>query len=156
MRPILTVTALAVALDVLGYVALGAWGVLTASVCGALVVVAAARGSLPPHHRARHRARGAGEGPLAFASYRRISSMIGWTTENHHYYESVTRPFLAATAGALLAERHRVDLQTDPASARDLLGTHVWNLIDPDGARPDPAPLARDELARVIDRLEQL
>ena len=156
MKPALFVGVLMVALDAAGYLALGAWGVVTASICGPLVAVAATRGSLPAKHRAPRRTAAERDGTAAFASYRRMSSMIRWTTGNHHYYEAVTRPFFASTAAALLAERRGVDLDVDPETAQRILGPQVWSLVNPGGSRADPQPATREDLTSVVERLEQL
>ncbi len=156
MKPALVPAVLVVVVDLMGYVALGAWGVLTASVCSALVVAAVVRGSVRAPIRQPRRSPSRDSGAAAFTSYRQISAMIDWTTHNEHYFGAVTRPFLAATAAALLSQRHRVALETEVASARRLLGPDVWALVDPTGVRDSSTPLAREDLARVVHRLEQL
>ncbi len=42
------------------------------------------------------------------------------------------RPILRRIAEARLTERHQVDLETDPAAARRILGEELWALIGPE------------------------
>lgn len=156
MRAVTAVAGLVAAVDVLGYLALGAWGVVTASVCSAVVAVVVAHGSMQGRQRLPQDTRVREPDTTDFTSYRRISSMIDWTTRNRHYFDAVTLPFLTSTASALLAERHRVNLETDPSSARRLLGPDVWDMLDATRAWGDSTAPSRQDLTRVVKRLEQL
>jgi hypothetical protein len=98
-------------------------------------------------------------------------------------YEMRLRPALEHLLAARLAERHGVNLYTDPAEARRLLcragrDDDLWPWVDPAGAGPDdrdgpegadgpeeradPRPagqqpgIPRRTLERLINRLEQL
>lgn len=86
-------------------------------------------------------------------------------------YEARLRPALEHLLAARLAERHDVNLYTDPAAARQLLcrgprEDDLWAWIDPAaeppgesaklrGGRQQPG-IPRRTLERLIDRLEQL
>jgi len=94
-----------------------------------------------------------------FPSYAKISSDLGWAPVSEWHYDHGVRPLLARLVTLALAEHHRVDVATDPARARQLVGDEIWPLVDP--FRPpsldSKAPGADlRTLARIVDRLEQL
>jgi hypothetical protein len=94
-----------------------------------------------------------------FPSYAKISSDLGWAPVSEWHYDHGVRPLLARLVTLVLAEHHRVDVATDPARARQLVGDEIWPLVDP--FRPpsldSKAPGADlRTLARIVDRLEQL
>jgi hypothetical protein len=94
-----------------------------------------------------------------FPSYAKISSDVGWAPVSQWHYDHGVRPLLSRLMQSALAEHHRVDVATDPARARHLVGDDVWPLIDP--SRPpsfDSTAPGTDlrTLARIVDRLEQL
>ena len=97
--------------------------------------------------------------PDDFPAYAKISSDLGWAPVSRWHYDHGIRPLLGRLLESALAERHRVDLATDPARARSLVGGDIWPLIDP--SRPpsfdSKAPGADlRTLTRIVDRLEQL
>jgi hypothetical protein len=97
--------------------------------------------------------------PADFPAYAKISSDLGWAPVSQWHYDHGIRPLLGRLLESALAERHRVDLATDPARARSLVGDDIWPLIDP--SRPpsfdSKAPGADlRTLTRIVDRLEQL
>jgi len=86
-------------------------------------------------------------------------------------YEARLRPALEHLFAARLAERHDVNLYTDPAAARRVLcrsprEEDLWAWIDPAAEPPDtgakprdsrqPPGIPRRTLERLIERLEQL
>jgi hypothetical protein len=81
-------------------------------------------------------------------------------------YEAELRPVLEHLLAARLAERHGINLYTDPAAARRAftrtrVDEALWHWIDPATARTGeaapPGPgIPRRTLARLIDRLEHL
>jgi hypothetical protein len=94
-----------------------------------------------------------------FPAYAKISSDLGWAAVSQWHYDHGIRPLFGRLLGSVLAERHRVDLDRDPARARDLVGEDIWPLVDP--SRPpsfdSKAPGADlRTLTRIVDRLEQL
>jgi hypothetical protein len=94
-----------------------------------------------------------------FPTYSKISSDLGWASVSQWHYDHGIRPLFGRLLESVLAERHRVDLASDPARARDLVGDDIWPLVDP--SRPpsfdSKAPGADlRTLTRIVDRLEQL
>ena len=94
-----------------------------------------------------------------FPAYSKISSDLGWAPVSQWHYDHGIRPLFGRLLESVLAERHRVDLATDPARARDLVGDDIWPLVDP--SRPpsfDSKTPGADlrTLTRIVDRLEQL
>lgn len=95
----------------------------------------------------------------AFPAYRKIVSCLIWSGTARRHFDRITRPVLQRITAALLAERHRVDPEADPAAARALLGGRAWALLDP--ARPpddrDGVPgVAHEDLVGIVERLERL
>ena len=97
--------------------------------------------------------------------------MVRTATDSLGFYQGELRPVLEHLLAARLAERHGVNLYTDPEAARRLLCRHprdadLWPWIDPDPktARPDTSArgaaeqrgIPRRTLGRLIDRLERL
>jgi len=93
------------------------------------------------------------------------------------FYDSELRPVLEHLLAARLAERHGVNLYTDPAAARSLLcrgarDAGLWAWVDPEAGNgteagdgteakrrkndADRRGIPRHTLARLIDRLERL
>lgn len=104
-------------------------------------------------------------------SQRRFLVATGITSRS--FYEGDLRPVLEHLLAARLAERHGVNLYTDPDAARRAFvrtprDDALWRWIDPAGraATPGAQPPARERpegrgiprrtLARLIDRLEHL
>ena len=69
------------------------------------------------------------------------------------------RPLLRQVASHRLWSRYGVELDAEPARARELVGSAAWDLVRPDRPPPDDR-LARgpavSELARVVEQLEQI
>jgi len=94
-----------------------------------------------------------------FPTYAKISSDLGWAQVSLWHYDHGIGPLLHRLLESALAERHRVDLTTDPQRARSLVGEDIWPLVDP--ARPpsfdSKAPgMELRTLTRIVDRLERL
>lgn len=75
-----------------------------------------------------------------------------------HFYTRV-RPVLAEIAAARLRRRYGVDLDREPARARELLGRSAWETVRPD-ADPPADRLGRGpsiaSLRAVVDELERV
>lgn len=145
---------------VAGTAAAGAAGlVVTVSVlAGVAVLVLALRlpGAAPPRHRTR-------PGPAVdnepYRAYRQVAEQLSWADVSPRHYDVVTRPLLTRLAAARLADRHRVDLWSDPAGARAVLGDDVWTWVDPDreaSRDSQPPGIGPETLTRIVDRLENL
>lgn len=95
----------------------------------------------------------------AFPTYRRIRADLMWAASSGRSYDATVRPLLARLARAALADRHRVDLDADPAAARELIGADIWPLVDPTARLPasrDRLGVDGDSIAEAVDRLERL
>ena len=138
----------------------GAAGFLVA-VSGIVVVTAVVllvRTPAPPPPRRRPR-----PGPpvenAPFQAYRQVAEQLSWAAVSRRHYDLITRPLLTALATARLADRHRVDLHTDPDAARAVVGEDVWPWIDParepsrDGQPPGVDPRT---VSLIVGRLEQI
>jgi hypothetical protein len=69
------------------------------------------------------------------------------------------RPSLRGIAGELLAARHGIDLEANPAAARRELGDEAWEIVRPDREPPTVrfgAGLHADSLQVVVAALERL
>jgi hypothetical protein len=69
------------------------------------------------------------------------------------------RPVLTDLARSLLVSRRGIDLTTEPARARAVLGDEAWELVDPTQAPPPGVRspgIDRGQLARTVSALESL
>jgi hypothetical protein len=171
--PELTVTAaliLSTSAAVYGYAGVGAavlgliiWAVVLLVLLRGLVP--AAVGPLLPQRRWR------ADGRISFTGFWRKRASVGSSTASMVSYDAELRPTLQHLLAARLAERHDVNLYTDPATARRLLhGTgrgavrarrddQLWYWLDPSRpaeTRQDLRGIPPRTLAVIIDRLERL
>jgi hypothetical protein len=138
----------------------GAAGLLVATSCVVAVtgLVLLLRVPAPPAPRRRRRPSPAVDN-AAFRAYREVAEQLSWAAVSPRHYDLVTRPLLVRLAAARLADRHRVDLRTQPEAARALLGADVWPWVDPHrevSRDSQPPGVGRETLTRVVDRLEGL
>lgn len=155
MRLAVLVTVLSAALTGAGLAARGPQGAAVVGTAAMLVVAVIARAALPASRRPARPATG-DRVPYEFSSYRHLSSMLTWSTSNGHHYDVVTRPMLAATASALLAQRRRIDLGREPARAAGALGGSAWDLLDPNTTHGIDSPVALRDITTVLSALEEL
>jgi len=144
-----------VGLGALGFAVGGLWGVGAVSIAVTLVVAIIARVTVPGPIRAGPPSIRDAPAP-DFPSHRRISSMLTSSSTNGHHYDIVTRPFLRATAGALLADRCHIDLAGDPNEAAQRLGSEVVALLDTTVVHDTTEPVELQAIAQIVDRLEEL
>jgi hypothetical protein len=172
--PELTVTAvlvLATGAAVYGYAGAGA-AVLALIICAvALLVlmrglVPAAVAPLLPQRTWR------ATGRTSFTGFWRKRASVSSATASMVSYDAELRPILQHLLAARLAERHEVNLYTDPAAARRLLlhrpkhsairavrGDQLWYWLDPSlpaETRQDMRGIPPRALAAIIDLLERL
>jgi hypothetical protein len=111
-------------------------------------------GRFPPGRRHRPLVRAS-----EFPAFLKISSDLGWASVSRWHYDHGTRPLLTRVMQAALADRHQLDVTSDPEQARQLVGDDIWPFLDPSG------PLSQDSRApgvdvrtldRIVDRLERL
>jgi hypothetical protein len=94
-----------------------------------------------------------------FASLVRLEREVALGAATAHDAHFRLLPTLRGVAAELLAARRGVDLHRNPERARELLGDETWALVRPDRHAPvdgRAAGLSRDELERVVTRLEGL
>ena len=143
-------------------------GWLLAGPLGVFIVVSAAlvllllllRAQLPRGPRQRRRPRRPVPFPNAdFPAYRKMEETLFWAPVSARHFDHAVRPLLARLLATVLAERHGVDMTTNPAAARAAIGDDLWPLVDPtrpasDNTRAPGVPLA--VVIRFLDRLETL
>jgi hypothetical protein len=97
-----------------------------------------------------------GLGP--YQAFRSIRFTLGWATAADAAYRPsrAVRPVLTRLTAAVLAHRHRIDLQGNPDRARALLGPDLWRLVDPHGQTDGDAAVADEDIHQLVDRLEEL
>jgi hypothetical protein len=157
-------------LAVAGYAMAGWAGLSVVAVATAATAMAALRVLLPPATPDRVRTAPDKAQARTLTGYSRRRFVVRTATDSLGFYQGQLRPVLEHLLAARLAERHGVNLYTDPEAARRLLCRHprdadLWPWIDPDPktARPDTSArgaeqrgIPRRTLARLIDRLERL
>jgi hypothetical protein len=138
----------------------GPAGAVAVAVIAAGLALVVVRMTIPPVERRPTPPRYGRPDPAgAFPRYRRLRSDLSWSRTSVRWYDSTVRPVLVRALRSVLAERHRLDLDTAPREACALLGAELWPLVDPAGTLPD-----RDDrvgvdtatLAALLDRLETL
>jgi len=130
---------------------------LSALAAGAALVVALSVPGAPT--RRRRRTPGPPVQDAPFRAYRQVAEQLSWAAVSPRHYDLVTRPLLVRLAASRLADRHRIDLYTEPRRSRDLLGMDVWPWVDPDrepSRNGQPPGVGATTLSRIIDRLERL
>ncbi|HUL25575.1 MAG TPA: hypothetical protein VLW44_07365 [Streptosporangiaceae bacterium] len=158
------VTALAAAVMLAaGYAVGGQAGLLAVVALAATVALLAARLRIPappaspprpPASRQEQQQAGA-----EFAAYRHIEAALGQAQVSPRHFGHTARPLLQRLLAALLADRRRVDMASDPGAAREAIGDELWPLLDP--ARPASEDsrqpgVSEQTIARIVDRLEDL
>ncbi len=94
-----------------------------------------------------------------YRAYRQVAEQLSWAAVSPRHYDLVTRPLMTRLAAARLADRHRVDLWSNPEHARAVLGDDVWPWVDParEPSRDSQPPgVGAETLTRIVDRLETL
>jgi hypothetical protein len=145
---------------VLGWLLAGTLGVFIVVSAALVVALLLLRAQLPRGPRSRRRQRR----PVPFLNaefpaYRRIEDTLFWAPVSARHFDHAVRPLLARLLAAVLAERHGVDMATNPAQARAAIGDDLWPLVDPerpvsDDTRAPGVPLP--VVLRFLDRLEAL
>ena len=95
----------------------------------------------------------------AVAALDRIAGALDMARLGPRWADTELRPQLARVTDSLLVARTGQALRDDPAGARAVLGTELFDFLDPD--RPprghdDGRGLTTGELSRLISRLEDL
>jgi hypothetical protein len=171
--PELTVTAvliLATSVVVYGYA--GAGAAVLGVIIWAVALLVLMRGLVPAAVgplRLQRTSRSPGR--TSFTGFWRKRASVTTATASMVSYDAELRPTLQHLLAARLAERHDVNLYTDPDAARRLLhGTgpgaisarrddHLWYWLDPSRpaeTRQDMRGIPPRTLAAILDRLERL
>ncbi len=165
--PELVISAVTVAAAALAAAAVSGWpGVVVVAAATAALALLLLRALVPrpPAQTLRQRRDRAKARPIAGYAQRRFVVATSLTSTTG--YESDLRPVLEHVLAARLAERHAVNLYTEPERARQAFcrtpaDLSLWRWVDP-GQVPGPDERARGHgiprrtLARLITRLEQL
>src|SRR5262245_2047494 len=160
-NPVRLVLALATAaLLILGWALAGTLGIFVVLSGGFVLGILALRAQLPRGPRRPRRRRP----PVPFLNadfpaYRRIEDTLFWSPVSARHFDHAVRPLLSRLLAAVLAERHGVDMTSDPAAAQAAIGADLWPLVDParptsDDTRAPGGPLPI--VMRFLDRLEAL
>jgi hypothetical protein len=166
--PELAIAAIAVAVAAVAAAAVSGWpGVVTVAVTVAVLALIVLRGLIP---------RSAGQAFRLASNKQRARSIHGYAQRrfvvktsygSRAIYESDLRRALEHVLAARLAERHSVNLYTEPAAAKKVFcrtraDESLWSWIDPkqaldatERARQSKG-IPRRSLSRLITRLEQL
>jgi hypothetical protein len=169
-RPEIILAAVFVAVAALTGVALAGWPglaiVATGTAIGVLLVL---RGLAPrPAAEAIRKSREADTASMrSISGYSQRRFVVASGMSSRAFYEADLRPALEHLLAARLAERHGLNLYTDPAGARQAFvrtagDEALWGWIDPMQAVPKAERerpgrgIPRRTLARLINRLEQL
>jgi hypothetical protein len=166
-RPELVISAVVVAAAALAAAAVSGWpGVVVTAAVAAVLALFLLRALVPrpPAQTLRQRRDRQKARPIAGYGQRRF--VVATSLSSSQVYESDLRPVLEHVLAARLAERHAVNLYTEPARARQVFcrtpaDLSLWQWVDP-GQAPGPGERARGHgiprrtLGRLITRLEQL
>ncbi len=144
----------------LSWLLAGSLGLFIAVSTGFAVALLAVGLQLPRNPRRRfRRRREATFANAAFPAYRKIEDTLFWAPVSARHFDHAVRPMLGRLLAVALAERHGIDLASDPDAARAAIGDELWPLVDPSRPQSDdtgapgvPLPL----VLRFVDRLETL
>ena len=166
---LLIAAGLVLAVAAAGYATAGWAGLSVVAVATAAIAMVVLRVLLPQAtpDQARKAREKATARTLSGYSHRRF--VVQTSSTSMGFYTGELRPVLEHLLAARLAERHGVNLYTDPEAARRLLcrrprDADLWPWIDPE-TRPEISErdtagqqrgIPRHTLARLIDRLEKL
>jgi hypothetical protein len=130
-------------------------------VCGVALVVAirAVRRADPPETPLRDGGSSADSRPRRPPSLARLEQLAALGVASSFDLQHRLLPPLRSIAGGLLASRRRVELESEPETARRMLGDETWDLVSP--ARPAPQDrvsrgVSPAQLTRVAESLERL
>ena len=166
-RPEVLTAAIMAAVAALAGLAVAGWpGLAVVATVTAAATLLVVRGLAPrPAPEATRKAAESDSSSVhSLTGYSQRRFLVATGITSRSFYEANLRPVLEHLLAARLAERHGVNLYTDPAAARRaFVGTArdeaLWHWIDPAEvvSASDAHPgIPRRTLARLIDRLEHL
>jgi hypothetical protein len=167
-RPELVIAAVTVAVTAAAAAAVAGWpGVVLVVVVTAVVAVLLLRGLIPRSAAPALRLKRDKQRARSVSGYSQRRYVVAASVTSRPLYESELRPALEHVLAARLAERHAVNLYTEPDAARRAFcrtpaDESLWYWIDPGQALEasertrQRGSIPRRTLARLITRLEQL
>jgi hypothetical protein len=169
-RPEVITAAVFIALAAVAGFAVAGWpGLAVVATVAAALTLAVLRGLAPrPAQQTTRKAPESDNATMqSITGFSRQRYMVASGIASRAFYEADLRPVLEHLLAARLAERHGLNLYTDPAAAkrafvRSARDEALWRWIDPAHARPGEPPgdraraIPRRSLARLIDRLERM
>jgi hypothetical protein len=166
--PELAIAAAAVAATALAAAAVAGWpGVTVVVIAAAAVSLVVVRALVPrPAAQSVRRARDKQVARPIFG-YAQRRFVVASSMSAPQAYEADLRPVLEHLLAARLAEKHGINLYTDPAAARRAFcrtrgDETLWRLVDPEQVLPTAERdrqrrgISPRTLARLVNRLEQL
>jgi hypothetical protein len=166
--PELVIAGVAVAAATVAAAAVSGWpGAVTIAVATAVIALLVLRSLIPRSAAQALRLKRNRQRARSIHGYAQRRFVVVTSLSSRAMYESDLRPALEHVLAARLAERHAVNLYTEPEKARQAFcrtraDTSLWPWIDPAQALDAEARVARKHgiprrtLARLITRLEQL
>jgi hypothetical protein len=165
--PELLIAAVAVVAAAVAAFTVAGWpGVVVVAAGAATISVLVVRGLSPRSADETVRTAAAKRRARSISGYGQRRFVVSSGTANAALYASELRPALEHLLSARLAERHGINLYTEPEAARKAFcatraDEKLWSWIDPAAARPAPpdssaSGIPRRTLARLVDRLENL
>ena len=166
--PELTVAAIAVIAAAAAGAAVAGWpGVVIVAAVTTVIALLLLRGIVPRSAAQAARQKKDRQRARAISGYAQRRFVVATSLTSRPMYESDLRPVLEHILAARLAERHAINLYTEPDAARKAFcrtrgDESLWRWIDP-GQSPDADERAQNSrsisgrsLSRLITRLEQL
>ncbi|HLK00826.1 MAG TPA: hypothetical protein VKU39_13075 [Streptosporangiaceae bacterium] len=162
-RPELIIAAIAIAVTGIAATVMSGWPGLAVTVTAAAAIgLVVTRGLLPGADTDAARKAVLKRSPRPLSGYSRRRFTVVSSLQSRGYYEQELRPVLENLLAARLAERHGVNLYTDPDQARRIFcrgrrDAALWTWIQPrEAAAAARRGIPAYTLARLIDRLEHL
>jgi len=166
--PELVIAVITIAATTLAAAAVSGWpGAATVAVATAVIALLMLRGLIPRSAAQALRLKRDKGRTRPIHGYAQRRFVVDTSLSSRPMYESDLRPVLEHVLAARLAERHAVNLYTEPDKARQAFcrtrsDASLWSWIDPAQALDADARASRRHgiprrtLARLITRLEQL
>jgi hypothetical protein len=166
--PELVIAAIAVTAAALAAGAVSGWpGAVTVAIAAAAIALLVLRALIPRSAAQAPRRKRSAQRARQVHGYAQRRFVVVTSLSSRAMYESDLRPALEHVLAARLAERHAVNLYTEPEQARQVFcrtraDASLWPWIDPaqaldaDARARQKRGISRRALARLITRLEQL
>jgi hypothetical protein len=161
-RPELIIAAVAVAVTAAAAAVMAGWPGLAVTVTVAAAIgLVVTRGLLPPGDADAGRRAKRRRTPRPLSGYSRRRFAVVSSMKSRGYFEMELRPLLEHLLAARLAERHGVNLYTDPVAARRIFcrsrrDAALWDWLQPRESGGSRRGIPVYTLSRLIDRLEHL